>query len=80
MPVVSDPTGAERTDEFTVEGQLLTDVGVMTSASGLTWYLADLFPASYRNAVFVAEAELATVFERFRIATASLRRARGSTR
>lgn len=27
MPVVSDPTGAERTDEFTVEGQLLTDVG-----------------------------------------------------
>ena len=27
MPVVSDPTGAERTDEFTVEGRLLTDVG-----------------------------------------------------
>ena len=27
MPVVSDPTGAERTDEFTVEGLLLTDVG-----------------------------------------------------
>ena len=38
------------------EFQLLTDVGLMTSASGLTWYLADLFPASYRNAVFVAEA------------------------
>ena len=27
MPVVSDPTGAERTDDFTVEGLLLTDVG-----------------------------------------------------
>jgi fluoroacetyl-CoA thioesterase len=27
VPVVSDPTGAERTDEFTVEGPLLTDVG-----------------------------------------------------
>ncbi|MBW3629043.1 MAG: c-type cytochrome [Gemmatimonadetes bacterium] len=38
------------------EFQLLTDVGVMTSASGLTWYLADLFPAEYRDAAFVAEA------------------------
>lgn len=37
------------------EFQLLTDVGVMTSASGLTYYLADLFPPAYRNAVFVAE-------------------------
>jgi putative membrane-bound dehydrogenase-like protein len=35
--------------------ELLTDVGVMTAASGLTWYLADLFPPAYRNAVFVAE-------------------------
>ena len=37
------------------EHQLLTDVGVMTSASGLTCYLADLFPAQYRSAAFVAE-------------------------
>lgn len=37
------------------EFQLLTDVGVMTSACGLTYYLADLFPAAYRNAAFVAE-------------------------
>jgi putative membrane-bound dehydrogenase-like protein len=35
--------------------QLLTDVGVMTSACGLTYYLADLFPAQYRTAAFVAE-------------------------
>jgi putative membrane-bound dehydrogenase-like protein len=37
------------------EFQLLTDVGVMTAASGLTYYLADLFPPRYRNSVFVAE-------------------------
>jgi putative membrane-bound dehydrogenase-like protein len=37
------------------EFQLLTDIGVMTSASGLTYYLADLFPAAYRSAAFVAE-------------------------
>jgi len=37
------------------EYQLLTDVGVMTSASGLTYYLADLFPPAYRSAAFVAE-------------------------
>jgi putative membrane-bound dehydrogenase-like protein len=37
------------------EFQLLTDVGVMTSASGLTWYLASLFPQEYQSAVFVAE-------------------------
>jgi putative membrane-bound dehydrogenase-like protein len=35
--------------------ELLTDVGVMTSASGLTNYLADLFPLAYRRAAFVAE-------------------------
>ena len=35
--------------------ELLTDVGVMTSACGLTNYLADLFPPSYRRAAFVAE-------------------------
>lgn len=37
------------------EFQLLTDVGVMTSASGLTWYLGDLFPDPYRSVAFVAE-------------------------
>jgi putative membrane-bound dehydrogenase-like protein len=37
------------------EFQLLTDVGVMTSASGVTWYLANLFPREYQSAVFVAE-------------------------
>ncbi|HET7697113.1 MAG TPA: neutral/alkaline non-lysosomal ceramidase N-terminal domain-containing protein [Vicinamibacterales bacterium] len=37
------------------EFQLLTDIGVMTSACGVTAYLADLFPAAYRNATFVAE-------------------------
>jgi putative membrane-bound dehydrogenase-like protein len=37
------------------EFQLLTDVGVMTAASGVTCYLADLFPPAYRGATFVAE-------------------------
>jgi putative membrane-bound dehydrogenase-like protein len=36
--------------------QLLTDVGVMTSACGLTAYLGDAFPAPYnKNVTFVAE-------------------------
>ncbi|MGN6437409.1 MAG: PVC-type heme-binding CxxCH protein [Agriterribacter sp.] len=35
--------------------QILTDVGVMTSACGLTSYLADDFPAPYNNATFIAE-------------------------
>ncbi|HMG90402.1 MAG TPA: PVC-type heme-binding CxxCH protein [Chryseolinea sp.] len=37
------------------EHQLLTDVGVITSACGLTTYLGGLFPAPYDNATFVAE-------------------------
>jgi putative membrane-bound dehydrogenase-like protein len=37
------------------EFQLLTDIGVMTSACGLTYYSADLFPEQYRTAAFVAE-------------------------
>jgi putative membrane-bound dehydrogenase-like protein len=37
------------------EYQLLTDIGVMTAASGLTYYLGDLFPPAYRSAAFVAE-------------------------
>ena len=44
FPITADP-----------QFQLLTDVGVMTSASGLTWYLGDLFPPSYRAVAFVAE-------------------------
>ena len=44
FPITSNP-----------EFQLLTDVGVMTSASGLTWYLGDLFPEPYRHVAFVAE-------------------------
>ncbi len=35
--------------------EMLTDVGVMTAACGVTYYLADLFPAAYRTAAFVAE-------------------------
>jgi putative membrane-bound dehydrogenase-like protein len=37
------------------EFQLLTDVGVMTAASGLTYYDGALFPPAYRNTAFVAE-------------------------
>jgi putative membrane-bound dehydrogenase-like protein len=37
------------------EHQLLTDVGVITSACGLTSYLGGLFPSPYDNATFVAE-------------------------
>jgi putative membrane-bound dehydrogenase-like protein len=37
------------------EHQLLTDVGVITSACGLTTYLGGSFPAPYDNATFVAE-------------------------
>ena len=37
------------------EFQLLTDVGVMTAASGITYYLGDLFPPEFSSAVFVAE-------------------------
>lgn len=44
FPITRDP-----------EFQLLTDVGVMTAASGVTCYLADLFPLPYRGATFVAE-------------------------
>ncbi len=37
------------------EHQLLTDLGVMTSASGITAYLGAAFPPEYDRAVFVAE-------------------------
>ncbi|MBN8856842.1 MAG: c-type cytochrome [Sphingobacteriales bacterium] len=35
--------------------QIFTDVGTMTSGSGLTAYLGDAFPAPYSNATFIAE-------------------------
>lgn len=35
--------------------QLLTDVGVITSACGITWYDGGAFPKAYDNATFVAE-------------------------
>jgi putative membrane-bound dehydrogenase-like protein len=37
------------------EHQLLTDVGVITSACGLSTYLGGLFPVPYDNVTFVAE-------------------------
>ncbi len=35
--------------------QLLTDVGMMTSACGILWYKGGLFPATYENVIFTAE-------------------------
>lgn len=35
--------------------QLLTDVGVVTSACGITWYLGGAFPQTHTDLVFVAE-------------------------
>lgn len=35
--------------------QMLTDVGVITSACGITWYLGDLFPEPYGQVIFTAE-------------------------
>ncbi|MDA0196331.1 MAG: dehydrogenase [Bacteroidetes bacterium] len=35
--------------------QLLTDVGVITSACGVTWYSGGLFPEKFNNVTFVAE-------------------------
>lgn len=37
------------------EHQLLTDVGVITSSCGVTWYLGGLFPEKYKNITFIAE-------------------------
>jgi putative membrane-bound dehydrogenase-like protein len=37
------------------EHQLLTDVGVITSACGVTWYGGGLFPEKYQNMTVVAE-------------------------
>jgi putative membrane-bound dehydrogenase-like protein len=35
--------------------QLLTDVGVITSSCGITWYQGGLFPDSFNNVTFIAE-------------------------
>ena len=35
--------------------QLLTDVGVITSSCGVTWYQGGLFPDSFNNITFIAE-------------------------
>lgn len=37
------------------EHQLLTDVGVITSSCGITWYNGGLFPDSFNNVTFIAE-------------------------
>ncbi len=37
------------------EHQLLTDVGVVTSSCGVTWYNGGLFPDSFSNVTFIAE-------------------------
>nr|WKN36951.1 c-type cytochrome [Tunicatimonas sp. TK19036] len=37
------------------EHQLLTDVGTITSACGVTWYQGGLFPEEYQQVTFVAE-------------------------
>ena len=35
--------------------QLLTDVGMMTSACGIQWYQGGIFPSDYDNVIFTAE-------------------------
>lgn len=35
--------------------QLLTDIGMITSACGITWYNGGLFPNEYNNTIFTAE-------------------------
>ncbi len=37
------------------EHQLLTDVGVITSSCGVTWYQGGLFPDSFNHITFIAE-------------------------
>jgi putative membrane-bound dehydrogenase-like protein len=54
---ISDHGNAAEVFPITInpEHQLLTDVGVMTSACGITAYLGAAFPLEYEGAVFVAE-------------------------
>ena len=37
------------------EHQLLTDIGVITSSCGITWYQGGLFPDSFNQVTFIAE-------------------------
>ncbi|MFD2202003.1 PVC-type heme-binding CxxCH protein [Shivajiella indica] len=54
---ISDHGNAAEVFPITInpQHQLLTDVGVMTSACGITAYLGSAFPHEYDHAVFVAE-------------------------
>ena len=54
---ISDHGNAAEVFPITVnpQHQLLTDLGVMTSACGITAYLGAEFPSTYDNALFVAE-------------------------
>jgi putative membrane-bound dehydrogenase-like protein len=53
------PTYGQGVEVFPVtknpEHQLLTDVGTITSACGVSWYQGDLFPEPFRQVTFVAE-------------------------
>src|SRR5690606_36973676 len=55
--VISDHGAAAEVYPITVnpEHQLLTDLGVFTSACGITAYSGGLFPDEYQDAVFTAE-------------------------
>ena len=53
------PTYGQGVEVFPItqnpQHQLLTDVGTITSACGVTWYQGDLFPEKFGNVTFVAE-------------------------
>ncbi|MDH5607931.1 MAG: dehydrogenase, partial [Cyclobacteriaceae bacterium] len=54
---ISDHGNASEVFPITInpEHQLLTDIGVITSSSGVTWYTGGLFPDEFNNVTFVAE-------------------------
>ncbi len=54
---ISDHLAAAEVFPTTInpDRQIFTDIGTMTSACGLTAYLADDFPPPYHNATFIAE-------------------------
>ncbi len=54
---ISDHGSASKVFPITTnpENQLLTDLGVITSACGITWYNGGLFPDAFNNVSFVAE-------------------------
>ena len=53
------PTYGQGVEVFPItqnpQHQLLTDVGTITSACGVTWYQGDLFPDEFAQVTFVAE-------------------------